>query len=99
MSSKEEENVQAYYEEGKSEQTISSILGAVFPPMTGKQEGAPEEDQPPMTKKMHLDEETFEPMVKEGEIPLVPTEEEIRKHTELEYMNEEVGQVVAQISA
>ena len=99
MSLSEEENVQAYYEEGKSEQTISSILGAVFPPMTGKQEGAPEEDQPPMMKKMRLDEETFEPVVKEGEIPLVPTEERIRKHPELEYMNEAVSQVVAQMSA
>ena len=67
--------------------------------MTEKQEGAPEEDQPPMTKKMHLDEGTFEPVVKEGEIPMVPTEEEIRKHPELEYTNEEVRQVVAQMSA
>ena len=90
MSSSEEENVQAYYEEGESEQTISSILGAVFPPMTGRQEGTPEEEQSPMIKKMHLDEEMFEPMVKEGEIPLVPTKEKIRKHPELEYMNEEV---------
>ena len=97
--SSSDEDVRAYYEQGKSEQTISSILGTVFTQMSEGQEEVSERDQPPVVKKMHLDEETFEPVVKEGETPLVPTDEEIRKHPELEYTNEEVRQIVSQMSA
>ena len=93
------EDVQAYYEQGKSEQTISSILGTVFTQMSGGQEEVSERDQPPVVKKMRLDEETFEPVVKEGETPLVLTDEEIRKHPELEYTNEEVRQILSPMSA
>ena len=96
--SSSDEDVQAYYEQGESEQTISSILGTVFTQMLGGQEEVSETDQPPVVKKMCLDEETFEPVVKEGETPLVPTDEEIRIHPELEYTNEEVRQIVSQMS-
>ena len=97
--SSSDEDVQAYYEQGESEETISSILGTVFIQMLGGQEEVSEKDQPPVIKKMHLDEETFEPVVKEGETSLVPTDEEIRKHPELEYTNEEVRQIVSQMNA
>ena len=97
--SSSDEDVQAYYEQGKSEETVSSILGTVFIQMSGGQEEISKKDQPPVMKKMRLDEETFEPAVKEGKIPLVPTDEEIRKHPELEYTNEEVRQIVSQMSA
>ena len=97
--SSSDEDVQAYYEQGESEETISSILGTVFIQTSGGQEEVSEKDQPPVLKKMHLDEEIFKPVVKEGKIPLVPTDKEIRKHPELEYTNEEVEQIVSQMSA
>ena len=37
-----------------------------------------------------LDEETFEPLVEQGEMPLIPTEEELVKYPELEYSSREV---------
>ena len=97
--SSSDEDVQAYYEQGESKQTISSMLGTVFTQMSGGQEEVSERDQPPVVKKMHLDEETFKPVVKEGKTPLVLTDKEIRKHPELGYTNEEVRQIISQMSA
>ena len=75
MSSSEgEEEITAYYEEGESEQTISTMLETVFTP-----------EEEPETKKMKLDEETFEPVTAPGMKPIEPTEVEISKHPELEY--------------
>ena len=41
-----------------------------------------------------LDEEVFEPLVKQGEMPSVPTEEELIKYPELEYSSREVQAIV-----
>ena len=85
MSSSEgEEDLAAYYEEGESEQTISTMLETVFTP-----------EEEPETKKMKLDEETFEPVTAPGMKPIEPTEAEISKHPELEYTDEEVKKVVS----
>ena len=41
-----------------------------------------------------LDEEEFEPLVGEGELPSIPTEEELIKYPELEYSDREVQAIV-----
>ena len=41
-----------------------------------------------------LDEEAFEPLVEEGELPSIPTEEELIKYPELEYSGWEVQAIV-----
>ena len=41
-----------------------------------------------------LDEEAFEPLVEEGELPSIPTEEELIKYPELEYSDREVQAIV-----
>ena len=41
-----------------------------------------------------LDEEAFEPLVEQGELPLIPTEEELIKYPELEYSGREVQAIV-----
>ena len=41
-----------------------------------------------------LDEEVFEPLVKQGEMPSIPTEEELIKYPELEYSSREVQAIV-----
>ena len=41
-----------------------------------------------------LDEEVFEPLVEQGEMPLIPTEEELIKYPELEYSSREVQAIV-----
>ena len=41
-----------------------------------------------------LDEEAFEPLVEQGELPSIPTEEELIKYPELEYSSREVQAIV-----
>ena len=41
-----------------------------------------------------LDEEAFEPLVEQGEMPSIPTEEELIKYPELEYSSREVQSIV-----
>ena len=41
-----------------------------------------------------LDEEEFEPLVEEGELPSIPTEEELIKYPELQYSGREVQAIV-----
>ena len=41
-----------------------------------------------------LDEEAFEPLVEQGEMPSIPTEEELIKYPELEYSSREVQAIV-----
>ena len=41
-----------------------------------------------------LDEEEFEPLVEQGELPSIPTEEELVKYPELEYSSREVHAIV-----
>ena len=43
---------------------------------------------------LKLDEEEFEPLVEQGEMPLIPTEEELVKYPELEYSSREVQAIV-----
>ena len=44
-----------------------------------------------------LDEETFEPLVEQGEMPSIPTEEELVKYPELEYSSREVQAIINQM--
>ena len=41
-----------------------------------------------------LDEEAFEPLIEQGELPSIPTEEELIKYPELEYSSREVQAIV-----
>ena len=43
---------------------------------------------------LKLDEEAFEPLVGQGEMPSIPTEEELIKYPELEYSSREVQSIV-----
>ena len=47
-----------------------------------------------MASSTKLDEEEFEPLVEEGELPSIPTEEELIKYPELEYSGREVQAIV-----
>ena len=44
-----------------------------------------------------LDEEAFEPLVEQGEMPSIPTEEELVKYPELEYSSREVQAIANQM--
>ena len=44
-----------------------------------------------------LDEEAFEPLVEQGEMPSIPTEEELVKYPELEYFSRDVQAIVNQM--
>ena len=71
----------------EDEDTITSILGTVFP-------AEKEEETTGMASPAKLDEEEFEPLVEEGELPSIPTEEELIKYPELEYSGREVQAIV-----
>ena len=71
-----EKEMREYYAQPEDEATITSILGTVFPAEKEKEVAAP------LAK---LDEVEFEPVVEEGELPSIPTEEELVKYPELEY--------------
>ena len=82
-----------HHTQPEDEATISSILGAVFP--------AEKEEETASTGAMssaRLDEEEFEPLVEEGELPSIPTEEELIKYPELEYSGREVQAIVNKIA-
>ena len=51
--------------------TITSILGTVFPA---------EKEKETVAYPIKLDEVEFEPLVEEGELPSIPTEEELIKY-------------------
>ena len=81
----EEKEMPEYYAQPEDEATITSILGTVFPTEKEKEAAAP---------PAKLDEVEFEPVVEEGELPLIPTEEELVKYPELEYSGREVQAIV-----
>ena len=74
-----------YQPQPEDEATITSILGMVFPA---------EKEKEIMASPTKLDEEEFEPLVEEGELPSIPTEEELIKYPELEYSGREVQAIV-----
>ena len=74
-----------YHSQLEDEATITSILGTVFPA---------EKEKETMAFCTKLDEEEFEPLVEEGELPSIPTEEELIKYPELEYSGREVQAIV-----
>ena len=74
-----------YHPQLEDEATITSILGTVFPA---------EKEKETMISSTKLDEEEFEPLVEEGELPSIPTEEELIKYPELEYSGREVQAIV-----
>ena len=84
MSTEEKEMRECHLqlEDGAS---ITSILGTVFPA---------EKEKEIMTSPTKLDEEEFEPLVEQGELPPIPTEEELIKYPELEYSGREVQAIV-----
>ena len=71
--------------QSEDEATITSILGTVFPA---------EKEKETMASPIKLDEEEFKPLVGEGELPSIPTEEELIKYPELEYSGREVQAIV-----
>ena len=95
--------------QSEDEATISSILGAVFSveeeegitisSAKSDEEGitisSAKSDEEGITMfSDKLDEEEFEPLVEQGEIPSIPTEEELVKYPELEYSSREVQAIV-----
>ena len=80
-----EKEMREYYAQPEDEATITSILGMVFPAEKKKEAAAP---------PAKLDKVEFEPVVEEGELPSIPTEEELVKYPELEYSGREVQAIV-----
>ena len=102
--------VSAHHSQSEDEATISSILGTVFSDRSNEEaitmfsdrsnrEGIaissakPDEEGITMFSAK-LDKEAFEPLVGQGEMPLIPTEEELVKYPELEYSSREVQAIV-----
>ena len=83
-----EKEMREYYAQPEDEATITSILGTVFPAEKEKEAAAP---------PAKLDNVEFEPVVEEGELPSIPTEEELVKYPELEYSGREVQAIVKKI--
>ena len=88
-----------HHSQSEDEATISSILGVVF--SVEKEEettvtiSSTKSDEEGITMfSAKLDKEAFEPMVEEGELPSIPTEEELIKYPELEYSGPEVQAIV-----
>ena len=77
----------------EDEATISSILGTLFSERSDEEaitmvsERSNKEGITMFSAK--LDEEAFEPLVGQGEMPSIPTEEELIKYPELEYPSRE----------
>ena len=76
-----------HHRQPEDEATISSILGVVFP-------AEKEEETTGTISSAKLDEEEFEPLVEQGELPSIPTEEELIKYPEFEYSGREVQAIV-----
>ena len=90
-----------HHPQPQDEATISSILGTVFPAekeeetaSTGSMSSAKLDEEGNTMFSAKLDEEEFEPLVEEGELPSIPTEEEFIKYPELEYSSREVQAIV-----
>ena len=84
-----------HHSQSEDEATISSILGAVFsvekeeettiamPSTKSDEEGitsAKSDEEGITVFSAKLDEEAFEPLVEQGELPSIPTEEELIKY-------------------
>ena len=88
-----------HYPQPEDEATISSILGAIFSvekeeETTGTMSSAKLDKEGITMFSAKLDEEEFEPLVEEGELPSIPTKEELIKYPELEYSGREVQAIV-----
>ena len=87
-----------HHPQSEDEATISSILGAVFSAKLDEEETtmspAKLDEEGFTMSSTKLDEEEFEPLVEEGELPSIPTEEELMKYPELEYSGREVQAIV-----
>ena len=88
-----------HHSQSEDEATISSILGTVF--SVEKEEEttvtmpSTKLDEEGITMfSAKLDEEVFEPLVEQGELLSIPTEEELIKYPELEYSSREVQAIV-----
>ena len=99
-----------YHSQTEDEATISSILGTLFSERANEEaitmcsEKANEEAITMVSERSNkegitmfsakLDEEAFAPLVGQGEMPSIPTEEELIKYPELEYSSREVQSIV-----
>ena len=88
-----------HHPQPEDEDTITSILGTVFSvekeeETTGTMSSAKLDEEGITMFSAKLDEEEFEPLVGEGELPSIPTEEELIKYPELEYSGREVQAIV-----
>ena len=87
-----------HHPQSEDEATISSILGTVFPAKSNEEGIAISSAKPDAEGitmfSAELDEEAFEPLVEQGELPSIPTEEELIKYPELEYSTREVQAIV-----
>ena len=81
----EEKEMHEYYAQPEDKTTFTSILGTVFPAET---------EQEIVALPATLDEKEFELLVEEGELPSIPTDEELVKYPELEYSGREVQAIV-----
>ena len=98
------------HSQAEDKDTISSILGTLFSERSDEEantmvsERSDEEANTMVSESTNkegmtmfsatLDEEAFEPLVEQGEMPLIPTEEELIKYPELEYSSREVQAIV-----
>ena len=105
----EREEMSEHHLQSEDEATISSILRVVFPAekeeettgvvfsakLDGEKTTMSSSDEEGITMfSAKLDEEEFEPLVEQGELPSIPTEEELIKYPELEYSSREVQAIV-----
>ena len=98
------------HSQAEDKDTISSILGTLFSERSDEEANtmvSERSDEAVITMDSEstnkegmtmfsatLDEEAFEPLVEQGEMPLIPTEEELIKYPELEYSSREVQAIV-----
>ena len=85
--------------QSEDEATISSILGVVFSvekeeETTAAISSAKSNEEGITMFSAKLEEEAFEPLVEQGELPSIPTEEELIKYPELEYSSREVQAIL-----
>ena len=88
-----------HHPQSEDEATISSILGAVFSvekeeETTRTMSSAKLDEEGTTMFSAKLDKEEFEPLVEEGELLSIPTEEELIKYPELKYSGWEVQAIV-----
>ena len=78
----------------KEEETTGAMFSAKLDEEETTMSPAKVDEEGVTMSSTKLDEEEFEPLVEEGELPSIPTEEELIKYPELEYSGREVQAIV-----